>query len=430
MRATARHVVFADIARFYHSIYTHSIPWAIDGKAIAKMRRNAKGRRYLGNELDQLVRDCQDGQTVGIPVGPDSSLVLAELVASAVDSALGKAIRGLKGMRFIDDFEIPCRTRREADALLERLDIALARFELALNPLKTSIADLPVPLDQPWKTPIRTATVRDTAKEQATDLIAFFDIAYSLAKEFPEKSVLAYAIGRLANVDICPENAALFQRLSIQCVLAEPGTAPAVLERLAANHVKGLAVDATELTDLLTAQIVEHAPLNHSNEVAWALWGALIFDLRISKQAVKAISGMTDSVVALTALHAEQRGLLQTSIDTRLWQSYLTTENLYGEQWLLCYEASIKGWLKSPGGTDHVGADANFQWLREIGVEFYDVDKASSVGPAGSKVIDWLAELELAIESRRDSYGDPDEDDGDESPDVKPNESEDFSDLL
>ena len=72
-RTTARFALIADIVSFYPSIYTHSIPWALHGKAFAKANR---GELHLGNRLDKHVRNGQDGQTVGLPVGPDTSLVL------------------------------------------------------------------------------------------------------------------------------------------------------------------------------------------------------------------------------------------------------------------------------------------------------------------------------------------------------------------
>jgi hypothetical protein len=39
VRYAARYVLKTDVARFYHSIYTHSIPWVIHGKAAAKKKQ-------------------------------------------------------------------------------------------------------------------------------------------------------------------------------------------------------------------------------------------------------------------------------------------------------------------------------------------------------------------------------------------------------
>src|SRR5207249_1751620 len=62
--AQGRYLLRADISRFYASVYTHSIPWALHGKEFSKKNKRAKN---LGNQLDELLRNCQDGQTNGIP---------------------------------------------------------------------------------------------------------------------------------------------------------------------------------------------------------------------------------------------------------------------------------------------------------------------------------------------------------------------------
>src|SRR5260370_12762951 len=81
----------ADIAAFFHSVYTHTIPWAIYGKAIAKQKKNDMS--LYGNLLDLLVRNAQDGQTIGLPVGPDTSRLLAEIVGTAIDKTIHTALK-------------------------------------------------------------------------------------------------------------------------------------------------------------------------------------------------------------------------------------------------------------------------------------------------------------------------------------------------
>lgn len=83
--APFRFIAKTDISRFYHSIYTHSVPWAFHGKAAAKADRNSNSKATFMNRLDLILRAGQDGQTVGIPVGPDSSRYIAELIGTAID---------------------------------------------------------------------------------------------------------------------------------------------------------------------------------------------------------------------------------------------------------------------------------------------------------------------------------------------------------
>jgi hypothetical protein len=131
-RATARFLLKTDISRFYHSIYTHSIAWAAHGKTVAKAERHSKG--HYGNVLDKLVRKCQDDQTLGLPIGPDTSFILSEFVLAAAEKKFTEKIKRLNGFRHVDDYELCFETRSDAEQGLAALQESLTEFELALNP--------------------------------------------------------------------------------------------------------------------------------------------------------------------------------------------------------------------------------------------------------------------------------------------------------
>jgi hypothetical protein len=84
-----RFVLYTDVGQFYSSLYTHSIPWALHTKEHAKANIN----KTDGDKIDAALRAASGGQTVGIPIGPDSSFVVAEVVLTAVDAALRAAPR-------------------------------------------------------------------------------------------------------------------------------------------------------------------------------------------------------------------------------------------------------------------------------------------------------------------------------------------------
>lgn len=376
MRATATVLLTADVSRFYHAIYTHSISWALHTKAIAKIRR--RSMRLLGNRLDLLMRNAQDGQTIGIPIGPDTSLIVAEIILAAVDRELVRAVPRLRGFRFMDDYELTFVSRSHAELALARLQGALANCELALNPTKTRIDDLPETIVEPWRTELSGFRIRQTPNGQASDLTAYFDRTYSLAHAIRNISVISYAIGRLRSEPIQEDNWQLFQDLLCQSILAEPGTFAPALEHFCRYADSGRTINAISLGHVVNIQIATRAPLGHASEVAWALWTALRFQLRVTRRSAKEVAKMRDSVVALLALHAKERGLIVGRLATAMWQGFLTTDDLYGSQWLLCYEAAVKGWLSPIGGGDHIARDPNFDWLRRIGVEFYDTSCAAA----------------------------------------------------
>ena len=84
-------------------IYTHSIPWAIHGKSTAKANL---GHALYGNLIDACVRNSQDQQTLGIPIGPRSSDLIAETIGAALDRELQERLGSLRGTRYIDDFHL------------------------------------------------------------------------------------------------------------------------------------------------------------------------------------------------------------------------------------------------------------------------------------------------------------------------------------
>jgi hypothetical protein len=59
-----------DITSFFSAIYTHTIPWGLHTKRVAKKNKTTKTAKYFGNILDSRCMATQDGQTIGLPIGP------------------------------------------------------------------------------------------------------------------------------------------------------------------------------------------------------------------------------------------------------------------------------------------------------------------------------------------------------------------------
>jgi len=137
----------------------------------------------------------------------------------------------------------------------------------------------------------------------------------------------------------------------------------------------------TKIEEIVNLLAKTHAPLNHTSEVANALWACLALRITLGEDAIAAVSECDNSVVALLALDIEASGLAAKAFDKSLWLEHMTPEGLYDSHWLLSYEANIKGWLPSKGGADHVNSDPNFEFLKRNGVYFYD-RKLAMAAPA------------------------------------------------
>src|SRR5207253_900811 len=127
-RAGKRYALRADISRFYHSIYTHTLEWAVHTKATVKANRalpQAQRQNLWGRALDDRHRDLQEKQSLGIPIGPDTSLIAAELLLSRVDEVLRNRI-SCAGYRYLDDYELSFPSLAAAESALAALQAALA----------------------------------------------------------------------------------------------------------------------------------------------------------------------------------------------------------------------------------------------------------------------------------------------------------------
>lgn len=126
-----------DLSNFYHTLYTHSIPWMIMGKENAKSNRG-KG---FANNLDSLIQACQYGETHGIPTGNVPSRIIAELFMCYFDKDL--VSKGFKYARYVDDFTFVYSLENEKEEFMEQVNLLCREYNLYLNTEKTEIEDFP-----------------------------------------------------------------------------------------------------------------------------------------------------------------------------------------------------------------------------------------------------------------------------------------------
>jgi hypothetical protein len=364
--------LYADFARFYGSIYTHSIAWALHGQEAA--RADEKTMLLSGNQIDRLVRNTQDRQSMGIPVGPDSSLILAEIIGCSIDQTLQGAGYA-RGIRYVDDFHLYFRSRGECEEAIASLHGASRLYELDINDSKTMIEDLPDVCEPSWKVALRSFPFGG-AKRVDSDLLSYFNLAFELAKQHPSDGVLKYAVSKSAGVSF--DDFRVYESALCRCVIAEPTCLPEALKIWHDNRISIL-MNPEAVKRTLEELCLYHAPLQYGFEVAWAIWAAIQLRIHISREAAMLISRVEDDSVALVALHAMEVGLM--SPDPNLvWRSWLNKEPLNLEHWLAAYEFAIKGWVLPEGGEDYVGGHAFFSVLRDKSVSFYDNSSGSAVG--------------------------------------------------
>lgn len=134
----SRYIVKTDISQCFGSIYTHSIPWAILGKALSKTMTTPTS--HYSNMIDLLTRNTTFSETHGILIGPVSSNIISEIILCKVDEALHQ--KGFAFVRHIDDYKCYVSTVDEGEQFLNLLRENLAFYDLSINEKKTEILSL------------------------------------------------------------------------------------------------------------------------------------------------------------------------------------------------------------------------------------------------------------------------------------------------
>jgi hypothetical protein len=171
--STYRSGLKTDISRYYHTIYTHSIPWALYGKAYCKSNLNTPAfKQTLGDRLDVAVRQCQQNQTMGIPVGPETSRVIGEIIGVGIEELLAQSLSEFpeRALRYVDDINIGFDERDSVESILAAITRAFAHFELDINIDKTSVLGVGEILTPEWLSPLRQFRVSSGGRGQQDDL--------------------------------------------------------------------------------------------------------------------------------------------------------------------------------------------------------------------------------------------------------------------
>jgi hypothetical protein len=249
-----------------HDFIPPFIRIVLDGLFTAKHDPEpTKTTLYLGTGLDLWSREIQDKQTGGIPIGPDSSYLIAEVIASRIDIILSKDLRlGLSGTRYIDDYHLYFPSLSHAEEALSALHRIARQFEIDINDLKTDITELPEPIEPFWKTQLRQIDIK--ADDFATSLKASFDRAAELAKQYPQDSLFTYLARKIEKTEINPADWSLCEALLLRGAIGEPGSLPVVMRVYDVNK----ATPSPLLGQALESLCLHHSNLQQASEVAWA----------------------------------------------------------------------------------------------------------------------------------------------------------------
>jgi hypothetical protein len=145
-------MVQIDISKCFDSIYTHSIAWAVLGKAQTKFHLGESRGTFAG-QFDRLVQSLNHQETNGIVIGPEFSRIFAEIILQAVDVDLREKLFRDASLqhkidyeifRYVDDFFVFYNEQSSKLKIIETLQIILKNYKLSINSAKIKNYEKPI----------------------------------------------------------------------------------------------------------------------------------------------------------------------------------------------------------------------------------------------------------------------------------------------
>ena len=328
--STARYVVHTDISTFFPSIYSHSLPWALVGKEVAKADRS---KRKWFNKLDSACQNVKYGETHGLLIGPHTSNLISEVILVVVDKILYEA--GFHFVRHVDDYDCYVDSYEKAQQFLTRLDYELRKFDLPLNYKKTKIEELPISSTKHWKHRLNSVQmISDKGHTTYTEVNHFIDVAIQLADEEKDSAVLKYAIKALSGNKEVSENGkkAAGKRL-IHLAILYPYLLPLMEEYV----FSPFDVPVDDIKVFTEALYNDSFRVNNYEGIIYAIYFSLRYDFEIESIDCRRLIETRDCLCMFFAwlYYKDKGGAELTTLEN---EAKTLSATAMDRNWLFCYE--------------------------------------------------------------------------------------------
>jgi hypothetical protein len=357
-----------DVKNYYRSVYTHSIAWAFHGKEYSKRHTREEN---LGNNLDKAFMQGQDGQTIGIPTGPDTSFIISELLLSQIfyDLFQDEKLKTDRFLRYYDDIQYGCESEEEAHRVIALFEDALQNYGLEVNSDKTQIISGPHSIEQPWIFQLRNIEWKSNI--EIDFLLSMFSFVAEIAYEYKEDHVFRYFLQKMRTVVVSENAWTDYQRILLSLLQENTGNAKEVFQQFLYYQKMGWTIDKKAIAESLHRKIAYQLSRRVTSELSWAIYGLFIFGIKPEQQLAKKIleKGDACSRILISKIIFERQMPLRTTINDiiKSWGN----EVLNSSEWIYAYEILVNRWHNRYNGVSIPPKNSElFEHIRDRNVSF------------------------------------------------------------
>jgi hypothetical protein len=326
-----------------------------------------------------MCRQCQDGQTIGIPTGPDASFIISEVIlCRLIDEMIeNKHIKRDRFVRYYDDIEYGCEGEDEGHKILIAFERSLRNYELEINPEKVQMFSGPQIIEASWLYHLRNVEWQQDLKSDY--LIEIFSFITEIANHYPDDHVFRYFLRKMRTTIIHEDAWNTYQQILFSLLQENRGNAKDIFEQLLYYKEIGWKIKKKNLKETLDRKVKQQLAKGISSELSWAIYGYLLFDLKISNDLLKDIlfNGDSPSKILVTKIIYDQNISLKKDINTivRSWG----TDVLNSTEWLFAYEILVNKWHNRYVNVPLPDNRTLFEYLVENRISFLDDGQISVV---------------------------------------------------
>lgn len=328
----------------------------------------------LADRLDAILRSCNRNQTVGIPIGPDTSRIVAEIISAQIDqefSAKTSNFSASNADRLQDDWFIGIESLERAEGVLSAVIGSYKEYGLDINGSKTAIERASAPLDNTWVSEIGAFLSHRSGTVRGARLRELLALTLKLQLEHPKEAIVSYTLSVIESRPASVRDVSALESFLMRAALIAP---------LAMNRICQVMINLNFDTKRVSldrvgerfATLAERAIIN--GNVYEAIW--LVYTMRginvplKSKVFSEIIETTQSSALALILLDMKHRGLFPRKLPVQKWEMDFTLNRVQTDwSWLLSYEGIKHGWLADP---HKLMNKPFFQAMRSRDVVFYD----------------------------------------------------------
>lgn len=369
--------VKADISRFFYTIYTHSIPWAVFGKDFAKKNyKSSKFKAHWSNKLDIALQSCQSRETFGIPVGPDTSRIISEILMAGIEQE-NDFLKGLelsKAVRLIDDIYIGENSYDDALKTLGEVKNALLQFNLQVNEDKTFVTETKVVFDEYWKKDFNEHLLSRSKKISDKNKVKLIvDTALYHCKMEKSELPAIWACRRLISISGSINDKTSLVDAFFRIGRDFPSTSKHVAEFLI-NNKTNLSESKTieRISTLVRNAIAFNYNKKNDLEFSWMLLIAGIYGIKLKKTDFGTIDYVPGSIAFAIIGLLRQHSILDFPLSVWDWRSRFKDGGIYGKDWLPLYESVLRRWTSDKKIIALVKSSPYFSVLLTDKISFLD----------------------------------------------------------